>query len=125
MVPIDVEALRAQVQAMDYLRGTPDEVALWREDMAESRANLAIEDMILSGRRERYVRDDAGRGPAPFADAVSHPPSLWEGCYRSRSGCGALMRPGNISSWIASTTAATPFSLLRTLPGSNTRPRSS
>jgi len=48
MVPIDVEALRAQVRAMDYVRGTPDEVALWREDMAESRANLAIEDMILS-----------------------------------------------------------------------------
>lgn len=48
MVPIDVEALRAQVRAIDYLRGTPDEVALWREDMAESRSNLAIEDMILS-----------------------------------------------------------------------------
>lgn len=49
MVPIDVEALRAQVQTMDYLRGTLDEVALWREDMAESRANLTIvEDMILS-----------------------------------------------------------------------------
>lgn len=48
MAPIDVEALRAQIRAMDYLRGTPDEVALWREDMAESRANLAIEDMVLS-----------------------------------------------------------------------------
>lgn len=48
MVPIDVEALRAQVRAIDYVRGTPDEVALWRDDMAESRANLAIEDMILS-----------------------------------------------------------------------------
>ncbi|MCT8003995.1 hypothetical protein NZL82_19195 [Sphingomonas sanguinis] len=48
MLPIDVEALRARVRAMDYLRGTPDEVAQWHEDMAESRANLAIEDMILS-----------------------------------------------------------------------------
>lgn len=47
-MPIDLEALRAQVRAMDYLRGTPDEMAQWREDMAESRANLAIEDMILS-----------------------------------------------------------------------------
>lgn len=52
MVPIDVEALRAQVRAMDYVRGTPDDVALWREDMAESRANLAIEDMILSNDEE-------------------------------------------------------------------------
>lgn len=48
MLQINVAALRAQVQAMDYPRGTPDEVALWCEDMAESRANLAIEDMILS-----------------------------------------------------------------------------
>lgn len=32
MMPINVEALHAQLQAMDYLRGTPDEVALWRED---------------------------------------------------------------------------------------------
>lgn len=48
VVPIDVEALRAQVQAMDYLRGSPDEMAQWRENMAESRANLAIEDMVLS-----------------------------------------------------------------------------
>lgn len=48
MLPIDVEALRAQVRTRGYLRGTPDEVAQWREDVAESRANLAIEDMILS-----------------------------------------------------------------------------
>lgn len=48
MVPVDVEALRAQVRAINYVRGTPDEVALWRDDMAGSRANLAIEDMILS-----------------------------------------------------------------------------
>lgn len=27
MMPIDVEALRAQVRAMGYLHGTPDEVA--------------------------------------------------------------------------------------------------
>lgn len=48
MVPINVKALRAQVRAMGYLRGTPDEVVQWREDMAESRANLSIEDMVLS-----------------------------------------------------------------------------
>jgi hypothetical protein len=48
MMPIDLEELHAQVQAMDYLRGTPDEVAQWHEDMAESRANLAIENVVLS-----------------------------------------------------------------------------
>lgn len=46
MVLIDVEALRVQVRAMDYVRGTPEEVAQWREDNEDSRANLVIENMI-------------------------------------------------------------------------------
>lgn len=46
MSDFDIEAVRAQVRAMDFLRGTPAEIAPWREDMAESRANLVIEDMI-------------------------------------------------------------------------------
>lgn len=48
MAVIDVEALRAQVRAMNYARGTPDEVAQWREDdedYEDSRANLVIEGM--------------------------------------------------------------------------------
>ena len=45
MAVIDVEALRAQVRAMNYVRGTPDEVAQWREDDEDSRANLVIEGM--------------------------------------------------------------------------------
>lgn len=48
MKGMNISALRAKVRAIDYVRGTPDEVALWREDMAESRANLAIENMLLS-----------------------------------------------------------------------------
>lgn len=43
MTTIDVKTLRAQVQAMDYPRGTSDEVALWRQDNEDSRANLMIE----------------------------------------------------------------------------------
>jgi hypothetical protein len=45
MAMIDVEALRAQVRAMDYVRGTAEEVAQWREDNENSRANLVIEGM--------------------------------------------------------------------------------
>jgi len=45
MAVIDVEALRAQVRAMNYVRGTPEEVAQWREDDENSRANLMIEGM--------------------------------------------------------------------------------
>ncbi|AGH52039.1 MULTISPECIES: hypothetical protein [Sphingomonadaceae] len=44
---LDVEAIRAQVRALDFTRGTPAEVALWREDDADARANLAIEGMDL------------------------------------------------------------------------------
>jgi hypothetical protein len=43
MSRIDLKALRAQVQAMDYPRGSSDEVALWRQDNEDSRANLMIE----------------------------------------------------------------------------------
>lgn len=30
---------------MAFERGTPEQIALWRDDVSESRANLAIEDM--------------------------------------------------------------------------------
>ena len=46
MITFDIEAIRAEVRAMDFTRGTPAEVAMWRDDMAESRANLVIEDLI-------------------------------------------------------------------------------
>lgn len=47
MADFDIEAIRAQIRAMDFVRGTPAEVAMWREDDEDSRANLAIEDMAL------------------------------------------------------------------------------
>ena len=46
MSDFDIETIRAQVRAMDFVRGTPAEVAMWHDDMADSRANLVIEDMI-------------------------------------------------------------------------------
>lgn len=48
MLHFDSEAIRAQVRAMDFVRGAPQEVHQWRTDDAESRANLAIEDMALA-----------------------------------------------------------------------------
>ena len=47
MSDFDIEAIRAQSRAMDFVRGTPAESAMWREDDEDSRANLAIEDMAL------------------------------------------------------------------------------
>ena len=46
MSGFDIETIRRQVRAMDFVRGTPAEVAMWHEDMADSRANLVIENRI-------------------------------------------------------------------------------
>ncbi len=45
MADIDFATLRARIRSMDFERGTPEQVAAWRDDVAEARANLAIEDM--------------------------------------------------------------------------------
>lgn len=49
---IDLKALRAHIRRIDFERGTPAQVTLWREDVAESRANLAIEDMTATNDEE-------------------------------------------------------------------------
>ena len=68
---IDLDTLRREVRALDYVRGSPAEDAMWREDDADARANLAIENMTLS------VEDDAlfdllrdERVPPPHATAI-------------------------------------------------------
>ena len=43
MAAWDVEAIRAEVRALDYVRGTPAEVAAWREADEDSRHNHVIE----------------------------------------------------------------------------------
>jgi hypothetical protein len=48
MGQIDLENLRARIRSMDFERGAPDQIALWREDVADARANLVIEDMTPS-----------------------------------------------------------------------------
>lgn len=45
MAQIDLKTLRERIRQMDFERDTPEQIALWREDVAESRANLAIEGM--------------------------------------------------------------------------------
>lgn len=48
MTEFDVEAIRAQIRAMDYVRGTPEQVAQWREDDEDARHDLYIEDNPLT-----------------------------------------------------------------------------
>ncbi len=71
MTTFDVEAVRAEVRALDYVRGTPAEVALWREDDADARANLAIEGMALEAQEDALfdmLCDEAV--PPPLATAI-------------------------------------------------------
>lgn len=68
---LDVEAIRRQVRALDYERGTPAEIALWREDDADARANLAIEGMALDAQEDALfdmLREEAV--PPPLATAI-------------------------------------------------------
>jgi len=71
MTKLDIEAIRAQVRALDFVRGTPAEIAIWRDDDADSRANLAIEGMALDHDEEALfdmLRDEGV--PPPLATRI-------------------------------------------------------
>ena len=60
-----------EVRALDYARGTPEEMANWYEADAEARANLAIENMALSPDDAALfdmLREEAV--PPPLATAI-------------------------------------------------------
>lgn len=68
---LDIAAIRAQVRALDYVRGTPADAAMWREGDAEARANLAIEGMDLDADERALfdmLREEAV--PPPLATAI-------------------------------------------------------
>ena len=66
MADFDVEAIRAQIHAMDFVRGSPAEVAMWHEDMADSRANLVIEDMIPTPDEDAFFAMMLDEGVPPL-----------------------------------------------------------
>jgi len=71
MTAIDLATIRAEVRALDFTRGTPSEVASWRDADAESRANLAIEGMALDAQEDALfdmLREEAV--PPPLATAI-------------------------------------------------------
>ncbi len=65
MGDFDIKAIRAEVRAMDFVRGTPSEVAMWREDVAESRANLVIEDMTPTPNEDAFFEMMLEEGVSP------------------------------------------------------------
>lgn len=71
MALLDIDAIRAEVRALDFVRGSPAEHAMWREDDADSRANLAIEGMALEPDEDALfdmLRDEAV--PPPLATQI-------------------------------------------------------
>ena len=71
MSDFDIEAIRAQVRAMEFVRGTPAEIAMWHEDMADSRANLVIEDMIPSPNDDAFFGMMLDEGvPPPLVSQI-------------------------------------------------------
>src|SRR3546814_19637976 len=67
---LDIETIRNQVRTLDYVRGTPAEVAMWRAADAEARANLTIEGMDLNiGEQALFemLRAEAVPPPPPTA----------------------------------------------------------
>ncbi|MFD1788565.1 hypothetical protein ACFSC3_13420 [Sphingomonas floccifaciens] len=65
MSDFDIEAIRAQIRAMDFVRGSPAEVAMWHEDMANSRANLVIENMIPTPNEDAFFEMMVDEGVSP------------------------------------------------------------
>lgn len=78
---INLDTLRREVRALDYVRGNDAEDVMWREDDEDSRANLAIEDMALTPEDDALfdmLRDE--RVPPPLATQIilkllNHPDS--------------------------------------------------
>ena len=71
MSDFDIETIRAQVRAMNFVRGTPAEIAMWHEDMADSRANLVIEDMIPTPNDDAFFEMMLDEGvPPPLVSQI-------------------------------------------------------
>lgn len=71
MSDFDIETIRRQVRAMDFVRGTPAEVAMWHEDMADSRANLVIENMTPTRNDDAFFAMMLDEGvPPPLVSQI-------------------------------------------------------
>ncbi|GGB43623.1 hypothetical protein GCM10011380_36330 [Sphingomonas metalli] len=54
MAHFDIEAVRAEVRAMDFVRGTPADIAEWRMANEDSRHNHVIENMIPTPNEDAF-----------------------------------------------------------------------
>ena len=77
MAQINIDTLREHIRSMEFQRGTPEQIALWREDVAEARANLVIEDMTPTGDEDAMFAMMLDEGVPP-----SLMPSIILGLYK-------------------------------------------
>tara|TARA_R110000822_G_scaffold184513_7_gene323859 strand:- start:10 stop:276 length:267 start_codon:yes stop_codon:yes gene_type:complete len=72
MAQIDLEVFRERVRCMDFERGTPEQIALWRDDVADAHANLVIEGMTPSDDDDAMfaVMLDEGVPPSLMASII-------------------------------------------------------
>lgn len=71
MTTIDLDMLRREVRALNYVRGNPAEDTMWREDDEDARANLAIEGIPLTAEDDALfdmLRDE--RVPPPLTTQI-------------------------------------------------------
>lgn len=64
---LDLEALRRRIRAAGYPRATPEQTAIWSEDLLESRANLTIEGMCPTSEDEALFAMMLEEGISPTA----------------------------------------------------------
>src|SRR3546814_21176654 len=85
MAQNDIEELREHIRQMDFERGTHEQIAHWREDVAESRANLVIEDMTptIADDAMFAMMLDAGVPPALMPSIILSP-SIGRASWRER-----------------------------------------
>lgn len=65
MANFDIEAIRSEVRTMDFVRGTPADIAEWRIAHEDSRANLVIEDMIPTPNEDAFFELMLDEGVSP------------------------------------------------------------
>ncbi|BCA64357.1 hypothetical protein HMP09_p0005 (plasmid) [Sphingomonas sp. HMP9] len=65
MSDFDIEAIRAEVRVMDYVRGTPGDVAEWRVAYEDSRHNHVIENMTPTRNEDAFFDMMLDEGVAP------------------------------------------------------------
>lgn len=72
MTMLDLDGLRQHIRSADFPRGTPEQVALWSEDLIESRANLAIEGLDLDAEDEALfaMMLDEGLSPTAMVEVI-------------------------------------------------------